>query len=183
MGQRPAAGQVLVATPSLADPNFTRTVVLILEHGEDGALGVVVNRPTEVTIEDTLPGWDRLAADPPVVFLGGPVEQEALIAVARLAPGEADGPADWQPVTDALGVVDLDQDPMLVPELAEIRVFAGYAGWAPGQLDAEISSGSWFVLDAEPHDPFAPDAEALWRGVVRRQGGVFSTFPPDPSHN
>lgn len=182
MPQRPRSGRLVVATPSLVDPNFRHSVVLLLEYGEEGALGVVVNRPSEVPVADALPGWDRLAADPPLVFVGGPVQQQALIGLGRRQPGA--GPQEgWQAITDDVGVVDLERDPLAVDGLDRVRLFAGYAGWAPGQLDAEIQSGSWFVLDAEPADVFAGEPDGLWRAVVRRQGGVFTTFPADPSHN
>lgn len=181
MPDTPRGGRLVVATPSLVDPNFRHTVVLLLEHGDDGAVGVVVNRPSEVAVGDALPGWERFAADPPVVFVGGPVQQDALIGLARRDTGPP--PQAWQALSDELGVVNLDQDPLLVDGLGKVRVFAGYAGWGPGQLENEIAAGSWFVLDADPHDPFAADTDQLWQGVVRRQGGMFATFPPDPSHN
>lgn len=181
MPGKPRSGRLVVATPSLVDPNFRHTVVLLLEHGDDGAVGVVVNRPSDVTVGEALPGWERLAAAPPNVFVGGPVQQDALIALARRDAGR--DPQQWQPLTGDLGVVNLDRDPLLVDDVEEVRVFAGYAGWGPGQLEGEIAAGSWFVLDADPADPFSADTDGLWRAVVRRQGGMFATFPADPSHN
>lgn len=173
-------GRLIVATPSLVDPNFRRSVVLMLHHDDEGALGIVLNRPSEITVRATLRGWDRLAAEPPVVFVGGPVETQGVIALARRGAGdEADG---WQPVMRGLGVLDLRRDPEAM-RVERIRLFAGHAGWAPGQLEHEIAAGSWFLLDAQGEDAFCPEPQGLWRRVLRRQGGVFRTFPDDASMN
>lgn len=174
-------GRLIVATPSLPDPNFDHSVVLLLDHDEEGAIGVVVNRPSELTIAESLPEWERLAAEPSVVFVGGPVEQGALIGLALLGSG-AD--PTWHRVSGRIGVLDLARDPEEVSiDVQLVRVFAGYSGWAPGQLEAEVDAGAWFVLDAEPEDAFADGPEELWRGVLERQGGLFRTFPADPSMN
>src|SRR5207244_13207562 len=119
-------GRLLVATPTLYDPNFFRTVVLVLEHGEDGAIGVVLNRPSETGVGETLPDWDGLASDPGVVFVGGPVSPEAAIGLARAGTAEhADG---WAPLFGRLGTVDLGREPVALPVAVEnLRVFAGYA--------------------------------------------------------
>lgn len=178
-------GRLLVATPSLGDPNFERTVVLLLEHGDGGALGLVLNRPSDLDVAGPLPDWARAVADPAVVFVGGPVAPNAALCLARLAPGghtEA-----FQPVLGAVGTMDLDADPdEVLPRLDRIRVFAGYAGWGPGQLEGEIEAGGWFVIDAEPADALSPDPEALWAAVLRRQRGslaLFAGYPPDPTAN
>lgn len=178
-------GRLLVATPNLGDPNFERTVVLMLEHGDEGALGVVLNRPSELDLADPLPEWARAAAHPPVVFIGGPVAPSAAVCLARVgAPGAAQG---WQPLLGPVGTLDLDSDPdEALPRLQEIRVFAGYAGWAPGQLEGEIAAGGWFVVDADAADPLSPAPEHLWSAVLRRQRGslaLFAAYPPDPSLN
>jgi putative transcriptional regulator len=179
------AGQLLVATPLLPDPNFDRSVVLLLAHGEKGALGVVLNRPTAMELESPLPRWERLAADPRVVFVGGPVSPGAVICLARLPAGP---PAPgWTSVTGELGTLDLEQDPDEVADDAvEIRVFAGYAGWGPGQLEGEIAAGAWYVVAAEPGDAMAHDPGQLWKQVLRRQGtslAFVAAFPADLSSN
>jgi putative transcriptional regulator len=177
-------GKLLVATPPLADPNFDRTVVLLLEHGDDGAIGVVLNRPTYTSLTDALPDWQPLSSAPAVVFTGGPVASEAVIALARGA-GNAD--AGWVQVLDDLGTVDVGRDPSaMTAEVRALRVFAGYAGWGPGQLESEIEAGGWFVVGARPDDPFTADPEALWRTVLRRQRGrvaMFANCPVDPTEN
>lgn len=173
-------GRLLAATPPLIDENFRHAVVLLLEHGDEGAVGLVLNQPTMVPVEETLPGWSWSAVQPEVVFRGGPVEPQAAIALGRSTVGT---PADgWTAVTGPVGVVDLRRSPEEV-RVDAVRLFAGYAGWGPGQLDAEIDAGSWFVVDAAPDDAFTADPPGLWLQVVRRQGGLYRTFPSDPSRN
>ena len=177
-------GRLLVATPALRSPEFDRTVVLMLEHGDHGALGVVLNRPSQLEVADPLPQWERFAADPPVVFVGGPVAPSAAICVAR-ARGETEIDA-WKPLFDGLGTLDLEGHPDDVPVLDQLRVFAGYAGWGPGQLEDEIDEGAWFVVTAEPDDALSNEPDGLWRTVLKRQGGEYalvSAFPPDPTMN
>ena len=159
------AGCLLVATPLLGDPNFRRAVVLIVEdEPEEGTLGVVLNRPTGTPVQQVLASWTDLVTAPPVVFEGGPVSPNS-----------------------ALGLVDLDAPPQLLAGgIASLRVFAGYAGWSPGQLRAEISEGAWYVLPAEPADAFAAEPEQLWQIVLRRAGGTLAlvaTYPEDPAQN
>lgn len=189
------AGSLLVATPLLTDPSFHRSVLLLLDHDEDGALGVVVNRPTQVDVASVLPDWQPYAGVPGVVFHGGPVDLDsalALGAVRRAGPAAAAEPVTtellgWRRVVGDLGLVDLDAPPeLVVPSLDGLRIFAGYAGWGPGQLEDELAEGAWWVLDAHPHDAFADEPEGLWRSVLRRQTGelaLLSTFPEDASHN
>lgn len=181
-------GRLLVASPTLVDPNFHRTVVLILEHGESGAVGVVLNRPSETDLLRPLPAWWDRAAPPPVVFVGGPVKQTAAICLG-IARSEVDGlatGAGWQPVLGDLGVVDLNLTPEEVP-VERLRVFAGYAGWGEGQLEAEIDADAWFVVEGSPHDAVASEPEGLWREVLRRQSSphlaMVSTYPLSPSLN
>lgn len=174
-----------MATPNLEDPNFERTVVLVLEHGHEGALGVVLNRPSDLDLAEPLPEWARAAAHPPVVFIGGPVSPSAAVCLARVGgPGAARG---WEPVLGPVGTLDLDGDPdEAMARIDEIRVFAGYAGWGPGQLEAEIAAGGWFLVDADASDPLSPAPENLWATVLRRQKGtlaLFAAYPPDPSLN
>ena len=178
-------GRLLVATPSLGDPNFDHTVVLLLEHGEDGAVGVVLNRPTGTDLSDPLPGWSRLAAEPPVVFVGGPVSPDAAICLARSWPDE---PLDsYEPLLDSLGTLDLSADPDEVAAGVQgVRVFVGYAGWGAGQLESEIAAGAWWVVDASPDDALSAEPEELWRSVLRRQRGrlaIFANYPANPAMN
>jgi putative transcriptional regulator len=179
-------GRLLVATPSLRDPNFERTVVLLVAHEEGGALGVVLNRATEVPVAEVLGPWGSLADEPAVVFEGGPVQPEAAICLARARPG-VDQLTGFNRVAGAVGTVDLSADPdTLRAAVLGVRVFAGYAGWSPGQLESEIETGSWFVFDALPGDAFAGRPDDLWPMVLRRQGGLLAAvahYPTDPSLN
>jgi putative transcriptional regulator len=179
------AGKLLVATPVIGDPNFERTVVLLLEHGEEGAFGLVLNRPTELDLLDPLPQWYSFAAAPCVVFVGGPVEQERAIALARAVGGrEVTG---WHAVLGSVGTLDLNRRPDEIgPGLGELRVFAGYAGWGASQLEGEIESGAWFVVDARPEDVLCQDPMILWSEVLKRQNGpmaLFAQYPTDPALN
>ena len=182
-------GRLLVASPMIGDENFERTVVLILEHSEEGALGLVLNRPSEIELHDPLPGWSRLAAAPSVVFVGGPVEPDRAIALARHDPTHAHalGIDVYAPVVGALGTLDLSMDPDVLGDTVEaVRVFSGYAGWGPGQLEGELDAGAWWVVEAEPDDALAPLPEGLWRQVLARQRGPlrrFAHYPDDPSVN
>jgi putative transcriptional regulator len=180
------AGRLLVATPALKDPNFERTVVLIVAHEPGGSIGVVLNRATEVAVGDVLDGWSALADDPGVVFEGGPVQPEAAICIAR-SKGTTGRIAGFNRVSGAVGTLDLSQDPdTLTDKILAVRVFAGYAGWGEGQLEVEIETGSWFVFDALPGDAFMARPDDLWPMVLRRQGGLMAAvaiFPADPSMN
>lgn len=179
------AGSLLVATPLLVDPNFAHAVVLLLDL-DDGALGVVLNRPSPVPVGEVLPGWEDVLAGPDVLFQGGPVATDSALAVAALRPGD-DEPVGFRRLFGATGIVDLDAPTeILVPAITGMRVFAGYAGWGAGQLEAEIEEGSWYVLPAAPGDLFGADPEGLWARVLRRQPGELawvSTRPVDPEMN
>ncbi|MCI0425319.1 MAG: YqgE/AlgH family protein [Actinobacteria bacterium] len=169
-------GRLLVATPHLLDPNFYRTVVLLLQHDEEGTVGVVLNRPTIEAVADHLPEWGEVVADPGVIHYGGPVEPQVAIGLARTEHGLPTG-------VPGLSVVDLASTPPADGPRA--RVYGGYAGWGEGQLEDELTTGSWFLVPAGPDDPF-DDPEAQWQTVLRRQGGllaVVSTFPEDPTLN
>ncbi len=174
-------GRLLVATPALGDPNFDRTVILLLEHSDEGALGVVLNRPTDIHVGDPLPGWDRLAGAPSVVFTGGPVAPDAVLCLAQSSEDDFPG---LTAVAPDLVLVDLNRDPDDVAfALINVRVFAGYAGWGTHQLEDEIESGAWFVVDTAPGDAMSPDPGALWQSVLRRQGGhlaLFASYPERP---
>ncbi len=183
------AGQLVVATPLLDDPNFARTVVLLLQaDAEDGALGVVLNRPTGTALAEVLAAWEPLAGDPAVVFTGGPVQPDAAICLGRARVGGVPTGA-YSPVENAptVGTVDLDAAPEdLVGAVSQVRVFAGYAGWDSGRLEAEVEEGAWWVLDALPSDPFSPQPALLWQSVLRRQGPPVSfaaLYPEDPTLN
>ncbi|OPF82760.1 DUF179 domain-containing protein [Streptomyces antioxidans] len=187
-------GRLLVATPALADPNFDRAVVLLLDHDEEGSLGVVLNRPTPVGVGDILESWASLAGEPGVVFQGGPVSLDSALGVA-VVPGESgrsparteDGPLGWRRVHGAIGLVDLEAPPeLLAAAVGSLRIFAGYAGWGPGQLEDELAEGAWYVVESEPGDVSSPAPERLWRSVLRRQRSelaMVATYPDDPSLN
>ena len=191
MATESLTGRLLVATPVLADPNFRRTVILVVEHeAEEGTLGVVLNRPTDVPVERVLDAWSDLVTGPSVVFKGGPVAPNSALAIG-LVPGDAE-PLGWHALegtaaASRLGLVDLDAPPdLLAPAIHRLRVYAGYAGWSPGQVKTEIDEGAWYVVPAEPADAFAGQPEDLWGDVLRRQGGEMAftaTFPDDPSLN
>jgi putative transcriptional regulator len=178
-------GRLLVATPALADPNFDRAVVLLLDHDEEGSLGVVLNRPTPVGVGDILESWADLTGEPDVVFQGGPVSLDSALGVAVI-PGE-EGPLGWRRVYGAIGLVDLEAPPeLLAAALGSLRIFAGYAGWGPGQLETELTEGAWYVVESEPGDVSSPRPAQLWRAVLRRQRSelaMIATYPDDPSLN
>ncbi len=177
------AGRLLVATPGLTDPNFAGSVVLLLQHDDDGALGVVLNRPSQLAVAQVLPGWAAEVTGDPVLHQGGPVGLDGALAVA-LAPA---APAGFKPVAAGLGILDLDTPPEEVAQaLLAMRVFAGYSGWGSGQLEGELGEGAWYVVDARVDDVFTDDPDGLWRAVLRRQGGdlgMVSTWTPDPELN
>lgn len=184
-------GRLLVATPALQEPTFARTVILLLEHtAADGALGVVVNRPTTVLAADVVGPVADLVSAPGVLFEGGPVSPNTAIGLGATAPGvlaQATAGEGLAPVTPPLVTVDLDHDPaLLAASLRALRVFAGYAGWAAGQLEGEIADGSWYVVDALPGDPFTADPGHLRVAVLRRQGWPLAAAahsPSDPTLN
>lgn len=177
-----AARRLLVAAPLIGDPNFERTVVYVIDHDDHGALGVVLNRPTDMAVAEPLPAWATVAAEPAVVFQGGPVDTSAAIALARRSGPPTDG---WAPLHDDVGTVDLGADPAALG-ISTVRIFAGYAGWAAGQLDDEIDEGAWYVVDATPADLFHPRPAELWRAVLARQPGRLrwlAHHPADPRWN
>jgi putative transcriptional regulator len=179
----PAAGRLLVATPSLVDPNFDHTVVLLLDVDDGGALGVVLNRRSGMGVGEILPDWSDACSSPQVVFRGGPVAMDSALAVALLAE-PAQEPVGFRRSYGGVGVVDLDTPTeVLAPAVRAVRVFAGYAGWGSGQLDAEIEEGAWVVVESLPEDVFGPAVDDLWTTVLRRQPGELAwltTRPVDP---
>jgi putative transcriptional regulator len=175
-------GHLLIAGPSLLDPNFWRTVVLVGEHSEEGALGVVLNRSSETPVEEALPELTLLAEDLGAVHVGGPVQPSAVVVLADFV----DPDAAETLVLDSVGFLPSEVEPDALGELRRARVYAGYAGWGPGQLDGELEEGSWIVEPARPEDVFTDDPESLWSEVLRRKGGPFAVLaamPPDPSLN
>lgn len=184
----PAPGRLLVAAPSLVDPNFARTVVLLLEADPGGSLGVVLNRPSEVEVGAVLSDWAGIGR-PDVLFRGGPVEPDCALGIASVAEEATGGedPMGWRRVAGSTGLVDLDTPvPVLSEALGALRIFAGYSGWSPGQLEEEIAEGAWYVVDGEPGDAFLVSPEDLWTRVLRRQGGrlaMLATLPADPRMN
>jgi len=170
-------GQLLVAAPVLSDPNFRRTVVLIAEHGDEGAMGLVLNRPTETSVADAVPELSAIAGDEEPIYVGGPVSTGSVLAVAEL-----DDPGDASELL--FGAIGFVQEPDV--QVVRGRIFLGYAGWSAGQLESELEEESWLVLPAEPDDLFCDDPDGLWSSVLRRQGGPYallSLMPPDPSLN
>lgn len=233
------AGRLLVANPKLLDPNFDRCVVMIVAYGIEGALGLVLNRPSDMAVSSPLPQWAQLATDPAVMFLGGPVAHQAVICLARTGPparehpatptrpasqggqepgsdptavpgagipgigipgigqaipgsqpavgGESASPGGWKQLDGDLGTLDLEGDPdAFTGRVRALRVFAGYAGWAAGQLEGEIESGAWWVLDAAPDDAFSAEPETLWKRVLLRQPEplrLVAFYPDNPVWN
>lgn len=167
-------GRLLVANPRMVDPNFDRTIVLMLAHGDEGALGVVLNRPGETPVRDMLPGWENVATPPLLVFAGGPVDPASVLCLVHRRNGE-------------LGTFDMEEGPEAAGLAAErLRLFAGYAGWGAGQLEGELEAGGWFVVDAQAADAFSPEPESLWRSVLRRQRSTLAlvaSYPRDPTMN
>jgi putative transcriptional regulator len=182
----PLQGKLLVAGPSLLDPNFARTVVLLLAHGEHGALGLVLNRPTVTSLSSPLPEWAEVASTPAVIFVGGPVS-EGTICLARVKSEVSVPGSGYLALQGDLGTVDLETDPVFVaPWIEQLRIFAGYAGWGPGQLEEEMELGAWWAIETTPGDVFSSDPGELWKRVLRRQGGVqaiAAASPLDPTLN
>lgn len=175
-----------MASPELVDPNFADSVVLLLEHGDDGTLGVVLNRPSMVLVAEVLTEWRDVVSEPGVLFRGGPVSTDGALAVARPVD-PADEPVGFRATSGGVGLLDLDSPRELVADgLADLRIYAGYAGWGAGQLEAEIAEGGWYVVPSEPGDLFGEDTKTLRRDVLRRQPGEMawvSTRPADPGMN
>lgn len=203
-------GTLLVATGGLLDPTFRRTVVLMLAHGQDGSLGVILNRRSETAVQQVLPGWQRVVSRPRAMYFGGPVEPGSALCVgvrragtslgsaadptditARLA-GEVDALLDpvappLARVSGELVLVDLDADPIeVMPQLRGLRIFAGHAGWEPGQLDGELAENSWHTVDSLADDVLSSGTDDLYFSVLRRQRmplALAAYTPLDPSLN
>ena len=177
-------GQLLIAGPTLADPNFQRTVVLVVEHSEEGALGLVLNRPSETTVGEALSELDELLDSEESLFIGGPVSQSALIVLAEFDDAERAAMIAFEDIGVLGGSADDDDaDP---PSTRRGRAFAGHAGWGPGQLDSELRRGDWILEPAQREDAFTPRPGELWRSVLTRKGGSYALvarMPADPSVN
>jgi putative transcriptional regulator len=174
---------LLRPTPQLLDPNFNGSVVLGLEHNDDGALGLVLNRPRLVSGGDAVPQWADRLAFPSRLHSGGPVSEDSVIGLALGPAGGIDG---LSPLLGQLGVVDLHRSPEELPDVEPVRLFAGYSGWSAGQLDAELLAGGWIVVDALPEDALTPSPEELWQAVLGRQPGLLghlAGYPDDPRLN
>lgn len=175
-------GSLLIAGGQLLDPNFRRTVVLVAEHGEEGALGIVLNRPAGIAVEEIAPPLTDFVEPGASIFLGGPVQKEAVLVVAdyedlALCP---------RPILGSVGFADPDPDPGYLRAIRRARVFSGYAGWGPGQLEAEMKEQAWIAEPALAEDVFSADPERLWASVLRRKGGdyrMLSLMPYDVATN
>ena len=176
------SGKLLVANPQMQDPNFYRTVILLFDHGDDGAFGTVLNRPTDELAADHLPAWAPLMADPPVVFVGGPVRNEVAVGVAEWTDEETAGEGG---LFSGVGFIDLTDPPDPISSPERVRVFSGYSGWDAGQLEVELAVDSWFIVDPVVDDVFG-DPEELWSRVLGRQPGplsLYARYPHDLTTN
>jgi putative transcriptional regulator len=174
-------GKLLVSSPALLDPNFRKTVVLIAHHDDEGAMGLVLSRPSDVCAVEAVPVLDGLpgASDP--IFVGGPVQPEAFMVLADFA----DDSQAAAPIMPHLGFMPADAEPADLT-IRRLRLFAGYSGWGAGQLEEELAEDSWIVVDAVTDDAFAGDPDELWRDVLHRKGGSFElmeNMPFDPGLN
>ena len=176
-------GKLLLATPALFDPNFRRTVVLVGEHGEEGAMGLVLNRPADVTVGEAVPPLAVVTGEEARVHVGGPVQPEAVLVLAEFDDVGAAASLVVGDIGFASSEDDLEQ---VAAATRRARVFAGYSGWGPGQLEAELEEESWLVEPAEGVDLFPEPGDDLFGSVLRRKGGtyrVLALMPEDPSAN
>ncbi|WP_028708691.1 YqgE/AlgH family protein [Propionicicella superfundia] len=184
--ESPQPGSLLIATVDISDGIFDRSIVLLLDADESGALGVILNKVSDVDLEEVLPRWQNLCSRPQVLFDGGPVSRNGAVCLASPAE-QSDEPPGWRALFGDVGLLHLDTPIELVDgAFKDLRIFAGYAGWEPGQLEAELLRGSWYVAAAHHSDAFDPDPETLWRRVLHRQLGdvaVYATWPDDPEQN
>lgn len=181
----PAAGQLLIAADPGSGGWFDHTVVLIVEHNDTGTLGVVLNRLSDLEVPPPLAQWEPLLSPPAVPFEGGPVSQQAVVALAQLANPEV-SPPGWKPLFGDVGVLDLDTPTEVVDgAFAHVRMYIALCGWEPNQLEAELIRGSWFRTVARSEEVFGLP-EGLWRRVLRRLGGTtarWSTWTSTPILN
>ena len=175
-------GKLLIAAPSLEDPNFARSVVLIGEHNEDGALGVILNRPSETSVAEAVPDLAELVDDDDPIHMGGPVQPSAVLVLA-----EFDDPSEASQIVLAdIGFLAVDDDERVSTPVTRARVFAGYAGWGPGQLETELERDDWIIEAGRPDDVFDGEPRSLWSRALERKGGQYrlvARMPLDPSLN
>jgi putative transcriptional regulator len=175
-------GSLLIASPALLDPNFKRTVVLVTEHTDEGAAGLVINRPSPSAVSELVPELEPLAEDGEQVWVGGPVQPNAVLVLGEFVDPEQAA----VPLFGALGFPSLEDPDEVVPVTTRRRVFAGYAGWGAGQLEDELEREDWIVEPALADDAFTDTPEELWSDVLRRKGGIYelvARMPEDPSVN
>ncbi|MEE9413663.1 MAG: YqgE/AlgH family protein [Acidimicrobiales bacterium] len=174
-------GRLLVASPALGDPNFDRTVVFVIEHHQEGALGVILNRQLDIGVAYALSDWVPVAAEPRSIFSGGPVGQGSAIALADVILDDVG--SVFTQIVGSLGVLDIGSvESIPPPGVHRVRVFSGYSGWDGDQLEAEIAAEAWFVVDAKVDDVFALDPDGLWEQVLSRQSGALgrvANYPPE----
>lgn len=176
-------GQLLVATPLIGEGIFERAVILIIDHSDEGAFGVILNLPSEVEVEEILPAWGGFVSAPSVIFQGGPVGEESALAIAAIERGATS--AGIRPFTGSFALIDLDGDPERLVSTLGARAFVGYSGWSSGQVEEELAENSWFVVPAEVED-LTTDPETLYQRVLRRAGGIaalHSTYLASPALN
>lgn len=186
MPNRPRAGELLLATAGMTDPLWAEAVILLLDCDDGGALGVMLNRTATIKLDEVLPQWEPLVTPPAALFAGGPVSTDGAVCLARLARPEEDPPG-WRRIRGDLGLLHLDTPVEIAAgAYSGLRIFAGYAGWEPGQLEAELVRGDWHRVPCRDEDVFGSRIDGLWRRVMRRQGGDlawFSTWVEDPEVN
>ena len=176
-------GQLLIAGPGLLDPNFWRTVVLVVEHSDEGAFGLVLNRVSETTVGEAVPDLGELVDLDESLYIGGPVQPSGVVVL-----GQFEDPGDAVLLAfDDVGVLATGSEMLeSAAGLMKSRAFVGHAGWGPGQLDSELDRGDWILEPARLEDPFCADLPALWAAVLARKGGSYALvarMPPDPSLN
>ena len=176
-------GELLIAAPTLLDPNFARSVVLVADFDDDGAMGVILNRPAGVTVAEAAPELEPLVGPDEPIFSGGPVQPTAGVVLAEYEAGLGAGPVLFDGIALLPGLQELAD---ALPAVRRTRIFAGYAGWGPGQLEGELEREDWIRERALPEDVFSEDPEELWASVLTRKGGQYALvarMPEDPSQN
>ncbi len=175
------AGRLLISRPEMSDPNFDGSVTLMIQHDHNGAFGLVLNRPLGLSVNEAFEGWEALVGEGGLIHAGGPVETDSLIALGRAEDQAGE-------LVHGLYSVDLNESPVqaIAQGIVAVRIFAGYAGWGAGQLEGELASGAWWLVDAEPDDVFIAKSADLWPRALKRGGGDMAWFahmPNDPSLN
>jgi putative transcriptional regulator len=176
-------GKLLIASPALVDPNFTRAVVLIAEHSPDGTLGLVLNRPSDSSVIDSVDELRGVVDPGDPVYVGGPVQTDAVMVLAEFSDAELAAAIVLADIGFLPAEADID---VIAASTRRARVFAGHSGWAPGQLDGELEEGAWIVLEALPEDVFSLATAELWAAALERKGGAYAQLarvPEDPSVN